>query len=313
MRIMRSSVPFDRDAWLDERTRGIGGSEVASLFSLDPAKCAHRPRSEYELWRAKRAPGGVRPQADSGPAARGRLLERAVLDFLDEQHGPSLRQGTDYRIPITLADNPLCGSPDGLIVDADGEIIEGREAKTAVGRIAALYGEPGSDEVPQDHAIQCHAYMALTGAKRWRLGLLTSAGGFTFASYLIQRDESICEAILARCREWWNAHVIGDAEPHMTDVERGDRAASLFPVPLDKWLEADPATDSEIIEQQLVQWDIEETRSELDRLKEKSDRFEGRMKALIGKYTGIRSSVGSIEFKATRAGRKLRYRWNDEE
>jgi predicted phage-related endonuclease len=241
------------------------------------------------------------------------LLERAVLDFLDEQHGPSLRQGSDYRIPITLPDNPLRGSPDGLVVDADGEIIEGREAKTAVGRIAALYGEPGSDEVPQDHAIQCHAYMAITGALWWRIGLLTSAGGFTFASYLIQRDESICEAILARCREWWNAHVIGDAEPHMTDVERGDRAASLFPVPLDKWLEADPATDAEIRtgrEQFLLLEDLE---SQVDVAEADFAAFEGRMKALIGKYSGIRSSVGSIEFKALRTGRKLRYRWNEEE
>jgi putative phage-type endonuclease len=174
---------------VEARKRGVGGSEILAALGKDP-RC-----SRIELYKYK---VGELPPPDFSGDERikwGNKLERAIKEEFEE------RIGTPVIVPAQTLFHPtapLVGNPDGWMP----ALREGAEFKTCDRFLADEFGEEETDQVPVRYLVQCAAYMALTGAKKWHLAVLI--GGNDFRMYEIPHDPQIEQAVLAGVSEFWS-------------------------------------------------------------------------------------------------------------
>lgn len=183
---------------LQRRKSGLGGSEVATILGLNPYKTA------YELWAEKT--GRIEPEDISGKFAirRGNDMEALVAKWFSEDTGLTV-----HRVNQTLTNDEhpyLLAHIDRRIVGAK----EGLECKTANWRMAAKFGDQGSDDVPANYLIQCVHYMIVTGWKVWHLA--AELGG-DFRIYKIEYDEVLANHVAQTAHDWWVKHIVEGIEP----------------------------------------------------------------------------------------------------
>lgn len=92
---------------------------------------------------------------------RGNELEPEALAAAEKMIGLKI----DEAGFITRDDETIGCSPDGLVVDADGEYIAGIEVKSPLAKNHAKYLLEG--EVPSKYRPQVHGSMAVTGLRYW--------------------------------------------------------------------------------------------------------------------------------------------------
>lgn len=191
------NMVIDRPAWLAERRKGIGGSDVAAILGLS------QWRTPFEVWQDKR---GVLVETPENAAMRwGNLLEPVVRQEYSDTTGRDvlLAEGmlTHSAHPFMLA------NLDGFT--PDGRIYEGKTARTAQG-----WGEPGTDEVPQAYLFQVQHYMAITGYPVADIAVLI--GGSDFRIYTVEADLDLHEMLIAAEAEFWRRVVENDPPETVT-------------------------------------------------------------------------------------------------
>lgn len=202
-----------REDWLQARTTGIGGSDVAAILGLSTWKT---PLAVYQEKR-----GEIPPQPDNSAMKWGRYLEPVVRQaYADET-------GREVRVPTELIRHPLY---DHMIANLDGvagggtELVRIFEAKTA--RTADGWGEPGSDEIPQPYLLQVQHYMEVTGVTVADVAVLI--GGSDFRLYEVPADRELQEMLIDAEAEFWER--VKKAEPpepvtYSDVIERYGRAS----------------------------------------------------------------------------------------
>lgn len=193
--------PEDRDNWLLERRKGLGGSDVAALVLPREHLPGFLP-SPWELWMDKHE-GVTRDGQDNADTRRGRYLERAVLDWYEDEAGESLVR--DVGLLVAEGEPWRRGTPDAVV---PGKLVV--EAKTA--RDEDGWGEDGSDQVPLYYLTQAIWYMPLVGVDRCDFAVFFVMSG-RFARYTVHRDLGVERHIIGSAREWWERHVVGGEEP----------------------------------------------------------------------------------------------------
>ena len=98
------------------------------------------------------------------------------------------------------ADYPfMFANVDRMIVGEDA----GLECKTA----SAYSADKWKDgHIPESYQIQCHHYMAVTGAKAWYIAVVIL--GREFIWHKIERDEELIQNLISIEKDFWNNHVI---------------------------------------------------------------------------------------------------------
>jgi len=222
-----------RQAWLDARRSGIGGSDVAAVLGLHPS------RTPLDVWASKLHA----VEDDDNPAMRiGRLLEPAVMQAFTEQTGLLWRPPADSERPVRRGFQ--IGTPDGLLIDGSGGI----EAKVVTNEWAARrFGAPGTDEVPEEYWLQCHWYLDVTGTDRWFLAALLP--DFDLRVYELRREPAVEAQVRERAEAWFERHIRAGVRPPATP---GDRAtlARAYPRQLDDVIVR--AADLETVADQFV-------------------------------------------------------------
>ncbi|MDI9469046.1 MAG: YqaJ viral recombinase family protein [Bacillota bacterium] len=153
-RFTRKVLP-SRDHWLEERRKGIGGSDAAAILGLSPWK------SNTQLWEEKT---GLRePDQPSnleaieyGNRAEGSLRQLFKLDF------PEFK--VRYRNHQILQSNIapwMQASLDGELTDRDGRqgILEIKTTRIA----SSMQSESWAGQVPQTYYCQLLHYLLVTG------------------------------------------------------------------------------------------------------------------------------------------------------
>jgi putative phage-type endonuclease len=165
---------------LEERKAGVGGSEGAIVLGLSRFKTAR------ELYHEKRGEIPV-SYVENDVQRWGRLLEGAVTQEYSERTKRVVRrpEGTLWHPQHTF----MCGHPDGIT-----ECRRLFEAKTVVPQLADLWGDAGTDLVPQDYLIQCQHYMVLLDLPIADLAALM--GRFDFRIYTIPADRELQEMLI---------------------------------------------------------------------------------------------------------------------
>lgn len=194
-----SDADDTRDAWLEQRRKGIGGSDAAAALGLSKRKT---PLSLY-----LEKTGDARPYADNEAMLWGRVLEPTIREEYTRRTGIVCTQPK----PLTHAKYPFMrANLDGLSTEPKPRVVEIKTARTDKG-----WGEPGTDDVPPDYLLQCVHYMVVTGARLADIALLI--GGQDFRIYRIERQPELVELLVDGEREFWS-HVEARKPPTATTL-----------------------------------------------------------------------------------------------
>ena len=206
------TADMSRENWLKERTRGIGGSDVATVLGLNPYK------TPLDLWEEKT---GKTTGKEAGQAAYwGTVLEDVVAREFSLRTGMKI-QKVNFMLSKGEGDW-MRGNIDRAIINPDiagrvsvlkpekasecGRLLTtdvGLECKTANSFMVDQWGDSQESEivagkVVTDHKIplyyetQIQWYMAVTGIETFYVAVLI--GGQDFRMYEVKRDEDVINA-----------------------------------------------------------------------------------------------------------------------
>ena len=184
-----STLGMEREAWLQLRKGGIGGSDAGAVCGLNPY------RSPMAVYYEKTS--DTIDVSDNEAMRQGRELEEYVAQRFMEETGLKVRKSnkmywsTDY--PFMYAD------VDRLIVGEDA----GLECKT-VSPYSADKWEDGA--VPLHYLVQCYHYMIVTGKRCWYIAALIFGQKFIYSK--IEWDETFVNQIIALEEDFWNGCVV---------------------------------------------------------------------------------------------------------
>ena len=181
----------NREQWLAERRKGIGGSDIAALLGMSPFK------TPVDLWMDKT--GRADPTPDNPAMRLGRELEPAVLARYAEQTG----RGVSHI--GTLRDGIYIANVDAL---APGRVVE------------AKISRHGWDDVPEWYRAQV----------MWYLGFFPCVStGDIAAMFLldasfhidpVERDDATIAGMRELATDWWHRYVVSDvAPPPMSEAD----------------------------------------------------------------------------------------------
>src|SRR5699024_6188096 len=198
--------------WLEQRQKGIGGSDIAGILGLSPWS------SPIKVYQDKI--GELPPTKETEVMYWGNVLEDIVAKEFQKRSGMKVRrrnailQREDY--PYMLA------NVDRLIVSKK----EGLECKTTNEFMKSEWIE--GEKVPEQYFLQCQWYMAVTGYERWHIAVLI--GGNKFHMDVIERDDELIEMMMNEAKNFWENHVIPENPPEFDGSKASDEVLKqLYP------------------------------------------------------------------------------------
>lgn len=177
---------IDRENWLAQRRTGIGGSDAAAVLGIS------KWRTPLSVWLDKT--GQADDAGESEPMRWGTLLEPVIKQEYAERTGREVIAPGFLRHP---RHEFMVANVDGL-VRGEPRVVEVKTARTAEG-----WGEPGSDQVPEDYLIQVQHYMAVTELPVADIAVLI--GGSDFRIYTVASDAELQGMIVSAEAAFWRS------------------------------------------------------------------------------------------------------------
>lgn len=177
-----------RQEWLEERTKGIGGSDWGAILNLKPYGCARRLM--YEKLRFE----PDYPEEQHGFLERGIALEDIVAKQTEKDLGLRLRRpGT---LPKGIAPDWWQGNPDRLIVP-DG-VWEGKTMHPI------RFKKVKKEGAPLDHQLQVQHYIKQADRRTGVYSVLEPVS-WEFYHQEIGRDENLIRQMVEAGEAFWQA------------------------------------------------------------------------------------------------------------
>ena len=184
------------------RSTGIGGSDIGAIMGLS------RFRTAYDVFLEKT---GQKPDSPDNAAIHwGNIFEDVVAKEYQAQTGRKVQRinqmlrHPDFKFVIGNIDRAVVNPKiQGNVRWKDGRLTTDRilECKTANGFTAKLWGEAGTDYIPDAYMAQVQWYMLLTGCQYADLAVLI--GGQDFRTFHINRDEGLIDIMLGEAINFW--------------------------------------------------------------------------------------------------------------
>jgi putative phage-type endonuclease len=272
---------MNRQAWLEERRLGIGGSDIAAIMGLSEYKTA------YEVWLEKT--GRVEAASDDAelcPGGKkeaaywGTEIEELLLKAFNEAHG----------VEVIKPEQPFIKGIFRANVDGIGDGF-GWEAKTT------YRGNPnwGDDFIPKEYFAQVQHYMYTTGVDKWYVSCLF--GGQMYKEWGIYADSAYIADMVEKATTFWE-HVKNDTEPPIPDEQWTPRITTM------KW----PVDNGETVELGLsvdeVLYDYMAAKADESAAKERADRLKAKVQRAMGEATHGISEVYRVTWKCDKNGNR---------
>ena len=248
--------PEHRDAWLELRRNGIGGSEAAAVtLGADPWSTA------FEVYWSKKGRGDGKEQTRQ--MEWGHRLEESIRRWFADKTGLRvIHEKIMYQHP----EHPwMLANMDGLV--EDDAILECKNTD-------ARHEESWVDGPPLHYTLQTLHYLAVSGRQRAYVAVLI--GGNNPQHFVIERDDELIAMLIERERDFWENHVLADVEPPVTARESdADLLNSLWT----------PDEDAQIIvPPEGVRWlmDLAQVKVAQKELEEQRTGLENQIKAMLG-------------------------------
>lgn len=278
---------MNRNEWIDERRKGIGGTDVAAICGLHPY------RSALDVYLDKL---GIAPHVEDNAAMKwGRIMEPIIAQEVTAATGIQFQEAEFLRKP----DNEvLCGTPDYW--NQYQRVL--LECKTAGLRQAHLWGDDQTDEVPMPYLTQVLWYLELTGYDEAKLAVLI--GGNDFRMYSIKRDDDLQAALVDRAMKFWRDHIETMTPPPLDGSDSAKAwLKQAYPRHTSETLET--ATEDQADQMRLVAG----LKRDLEKAEEQYETAKVRLCDCIGDRAGLISSDGlKVTWKATKGSDKVDYK-----
>ena len=188
--------------WLKDRSKGIGGSDMAVLLDISPFK------TQYQLWAEKL--GLVESEDISAlpHVQRGVQGEKIARMKFEEQ---TLRnyKPKSWSIP----DSPFRCNDDGWCAE-DNTFLE---IKCMGAKNHELVKEQG--HIPEYYLCQCHYNMMVSGAvKCYFISYYPETDDMVVVE--VERDEAICEEYKGIVQRWWHDYIVCKVPPSLTSKDK---------------------------------------------------------------------------------------------
>lgn len=253
--------------WLQERQKGIGGSDAAAAVGLSPWK------TPYELWLDKTQ--AITEERDEPYLRWGHILEPVIRQEYSNVTGFGVLNPNEAMVhpKHTFA----LANVDGIVVETLGDeprrLFEGKTASAFMP--SEEFGAPGTDEVPIQYLMQCQHYMGVTGYSMTDLAVLI--GGSDFRIYTIEADAELQEELFRQEAEFWGYVVRNEPPPPTSHDDVKKRWSKCL---TDDMVEAEP--------QHLAKWErLGEIREQQKELEAERDDIEKDLKQHIKDAAGI--------------------------
>lgn len=195
MSVSKSTSEMTHQEWLEDRRKGIGGSDVATILGLNKYK------SVYQLWLEKTGQVEV-TSAQSEAAYWGNTLEEVVAEEFSKRTGKKVRrrnrvfEHSKYPFLRANIDRDIVGENAVL------------ECKTANQYLA---NEWDDDEIPIQYICQVQHYMNVLNLDYVYFAVLI--GGQKFVWKKMERDQELIDMITEKLVEFWTENVEKGIEP----------------------------------------------------------------------------------------------------
>ena len=211
-----STIGLSPEEWLRYRKQGIGGSDAGAVCGLNP----YRSPIQVFLDKTSEEPEGVigtAVQPDKEAMRVGRDLEDYVARRFMEASGLKVRRRNailyheDYPFMLANIDRMVVGERAGL------------ECKTASPYLADKWKD---GTVPEHYLLQCHHYMAVTGASAWYLAVLLMGKEFRYVR--IERDEELISYLQKIEQNFWEGYVQKKVMPEPDGSKAADEIIKRY-------------------------------------------------------------------------------------
>ena len=183
---------MDRKEFLEQRQKGIGGSDVAPILGLS------KWSTPLDVYFSKVDPVKVEEKVPDH-LHFGNVLESVVADEFERRTGIKVQRRNqmfrDSKEPCLVANiDRYCVGERAVL-----------ECKTVNAFAKGDWGESGTDEVPEAYILQCLHYMAVTGYHKCFLAVLI--GGNEFRWYVVPWRQSLANYAREKCVAFWRDYV----------------------------------------------------------------------------------------------------------
>lgn len=272
------SQATDRAAWLNERKKGIGGSDVAAILGLS------KWSTPFQVYADKRGESEDKP--GNVDMLIGTMLEPWLFDEYKRVEGADIQ-----KIDEILYDKEY----PFLFANVDG-LREDRVVEFKTARDDSEWGQPGTDQCPAAYVLQVQHYMRVADKPLCDLGVLFKSSRVPeLVIYRIERDDELLGMVIPKLVEFWNCVVEGVAPAAISSDDATWKYKKSIPKSVD-------ATD----EIDLALAELKRVREQIKELEFKESNLEGTIKEFM-QTADVLTSCGVVvtTWKSNRDGMKL--------
>lgn len=202
IRSMSNSAMADRQAWLQERRSGLGGSDVAAIIGASPWK------TYAALW-AEKTGRWQEKDISASPSVRfGVDNEQKVAELFAEATGKKVYETGHFHRKDAFW---MQASPDRLIFNEAA----GLECKTASPSYAHEWSE---GNIPDSYYCQVQWYMAVMGFDVWYIAcLFRDTERFIWRT--IERNDAFIKYMEQKASQFWGLVQTGTFPPNDGSID----------------------------------------------------------------------------------------------
>jgi putative phage-type endonuclease len=237
--------------WKQQRTKGIGGSDVAAILGVSPYKTPLRVYLEKK--------GEIDNTEDNEAMYWGRVLEDVVAKEFEKRTGYKIQEA---QYIVQHKELPcLIGNLDRLIVDDQNVPIGVLECKTASSYTSARWND---GEVPEEYLLQLMHYLNITQLQFGYLAVLI--GGNIYKTIKIEKNDELIQVMMDKCKHFWEEFIEKDIAPAVT-AEDNELMKVLYPQAIEgEAVYLNDEIDTKIEEIQSIKEQTKELQKKLDEL-----------------------------------------------
>lgn len=275
-----STVDMTRTEWLEERRKGLGGSDAGAVLGLNKWK------SPVELYLEKT---GQRPEEPETAKMRaGRAMEEVIAQLFAEETGLQVRQ--DHKLRVHADFEFIRANLDRVIVgDSRGPGI--LECKN-VGGQTLRDAEADGYAVPPSHYCQWQHYSLVTGYTWGYLAYFVD--GWDLRLVHMERNEAfVQDTLLPALCQFWLDHVQAGVPPA---AESSKDVLALFP-------RSTPGRSVEITDEALVEQlrRLKEVKALIKPLEDEESALTEEVKKLMGDAESLTiGGQNAVTWKSTK-------------
>lgn len=212
--------PADREAWLEERKKGIGSSEVGIIAGVSHFE------TPIGLWRRKM--GLTLPTPESSVMAAGHEFEPVVAQMYAQRSGDVMDPASEGDWLAVDNDSPfLRVSPDRIFWDRNIPAAARNYANGYIVECKTTSMSATAENYPRSWFFQVQYQMGVMGIKRAVIACISTSPVLHFFYVEVPFNAGVFAEIKRMLSEFWNVNVLGQRMPEV--VLTNDDASHMWP------------------------------------------------------------------------------------